>query len=573
MTPQPVRGFLAAPDRAPQEHRGIPADATVTQHGSVRLTAWSSPPIGDGPVLVLSPVQRTTASGRVPHREIAEEVTIDPEGFAQKMLPPFAAAIGDGSGVTMVADAVGFRQLYHGTRLPLMSTSALLAGWHAGASLDARAVAVQSLLGWQLGQRTLFEGVSKLAPGSIARLAGQSVKIRRASDAQPRELPLSEAVAGAAAILRTAMEKLLDDHPDAVLQLSGGLDSRLLLSAIPPSRRRGLKTMTLGPEDDGDVRVARAIAQDCGLDHEVRALTSISDLSPDDAWERVLDAAMKLDGHCDPLAMAALRYAEEQFEQGVRISGVGGEVARGFYYFGRVRERPYDRAHATRLARWRMFANDAVEPGMLDEAFASWGRVAAEEEVFIALDDGGSEWFHATDNLFLRHRVQRWAGTNDTAVSDDRIVINPMLDSDFLALVMGVRPRDKARSRFFALVQMELDADLGRIPLEGRPAPAAYACPSAANRVRRLSTVGYKLLRKVEQRVRRGNRVPAGADALAGLVAQKWRDSPEILAGSSAVTEFVSHRWIESVLSGEVSPRPSSVALATNLVLATGGSG
>ena len=52
----------------------------------------------------------------------------------------------------------------------------------------------------------------------------------------PRQLAssLDDAVAQAAAVLRDlARTRLLDDHPDAVLQLTGGMDSRLLLSAIP----------------------------------------------------------------------------------------------------------------------------------------------------------------------------------------------------------------------------------------------------------------------------------------------------------------------------------------------------
>ena len=60
-------------------------------------------------------------------------------------------------------------------------------------------------------------------------------------------------------------------------------------------------------------------------------------------------------------------------------------MARGFYYVGRVRDRPYTRADAEQLAAWRMFVNEAVEPGLLTEDFSAWAREAANAEVYAAL--------------------------------------------------------------------------------------------------------------------------------------------------------------------------------------------
>ena len=48
------------------------------------------------------------------------------------------------------------------------------------------------------------------------------------------------------------MIRYLEDHPDAELQLTGGLDSRILLAAIPPSMRRNSRVMTLTVPDSED---------------------------------------------------------------------------------------------------------------------------------------------------------------------------------------------------------------------------------------------------------------------------------------------------------------------------------
>ena len=292
--------------------------------------------------LALTRVMRT-ARGKVTEDAIAAAMRNDPGSLTQ-LLPPFAAIRGDTSGVAMVADSMGFRQLYHGTgRSPnggVMSSSALLAGWMSSAKLDPTAVAVQSMLGWQLGQRTLFHGIQKLEPRAVARLDKDGLHVRAPERGRLPELPLDEAVFLAAALMRQSLEALLDDHPDAVLQLTGGQDSRILLSAIPVARRRGLRAMTLGVPGGGDVTVASELAKRYGLRHEVHGLASLEDLSPAAAWERTRAAVMSLDGMSDPIALAALAVAESSFEQGVRISGLGGEIARGFYYVGQVRDRP-----------------------------------------------------------------------------------------------------------------------------------------------------------------------------------------------------------------------------------------
>ena len=433
----------------------------------------------------------------------------------------------------MVADSLGFRHLYH--RQPrdgqaaLVASSSLMAARIARAGLDEIAVAVQSLLGWQLGQRTLFDGLQKLAPGAMARLDEHGLALSGPPRAELGAVPLEEAVATTADLLRRSLAALLDDQPDAVLQLTGGMDSRLLLSAIPVERRHGLRAMTLEVPGAADVPIARAIATRYGLHHEVHGLVDLQEIEPAEAWAKCVAEAVRLDAMADPVALAAQRVAERSFPQGVRISGLGGEIARGFYYFGRVRDRGYSRTEVDRLASWRMFVNDAVEPGLLTDNFSAWARETALQQVFDAVSAGGNEWFRAADELYLRHRMQRWAGATDMAVSNERVVVNPMLDLAFLDISARLAPQDKAASRFLALLQMELDPELGALPLDGRPAPVSFARPPRWQPVLSTLTLGKRAARKGLQRIRRANRPPAGGTVMADKVVEFWRAQPGTL--------------------------------------------
>lgn len=548
-----------------------PPNATVVDCGAVKLAYWDLTSLTPGlPVLALSRIARTT-SGTVPMQQLVDDIRLDPSRLVA-LLPPLAMVAATDNGVRMLADSMGFRQLYHtdpgAPGQGCMSTSALSITKLHNSQLDEIGVAVQSLLGWQLGQRTLFSGLTKLAPGCIATASEGGVRIEAPRSSAENEIELPDAVRAAAHLLRESLSALLEDYPDAVLQLTGGQDSRLLLSAVPVARRRGLRAMTLGVPGDGDVLVAAQIANRYGLNHKVYDLTGLEELCPEDAWELVRSAAVRLDAMSDPVAFATLAARENRMNQGVRISGLGGEVGRGFYYVGKVKDRPYTRRDAAQLAAWRMFVNEAVEPGMLSPEFAAWAREAAYTEVHTALLAGGHEWFRATDQLYLRHRMQRWAGLSDTAVTYQRIVINPMLDQGFRDIAFRLAPVDKANALFLSRLQMELDPELGSMPLEGgRSAPAAYAHPSTVNRLTNAYSETLRMSRKLAQRLRRANRPPVGAGMLASKVANHWRENPQVLT-DGLKGKFLREEWISELLAGKLEPRASSVALLTNLIVA-----
>lgn len=571
LTPALLPGLLATTADAGEVP--LPAAAVTETLGEVTLRRWGLEPLTDAGAgdraFVLSRIARRTA-GAVAPAEIVQTLR-DRPGDLVDLLPPFGAVRVAPGEVRAVADSMGFQHLFHSGAgmevAALVSSSALVAGRARRAPLDRASVGIQSLLGWQMAGRTLFEGVHKLAPGAVATLRDGVVTVAAAPADPPAPLSPAEAVAQAAELLRTSLRAVLDEYPDAVLQLTGGMDSRLLLSAIPPARRRGLRAMTLDVPGRGDTAIARMISERYGIVHDVRGLTDVSRVDPAEAWELCRAEATRLDAMSDPVALAAQRIAERAFDQGVRISGLGGEVARGFYYVGRVGDRTFDRKDSARLAAWRMFVNEAVEPGLLHDEFATWAHDAAVSEVHDALAAGGDEWFRATDELYLRHRMQRWAGATDTAVSNERVLINPMLDPGFLDLARRLSPKDKAYSRFLGELQMALDPELGVIPLDGRPAPAAYAQPSRWEPVTDALSTGRRFARKAVQRLQRGNRPPAGGTVLAAKVVEHWRARPQSLRAVEGL-DFVDADWVARMLDGALEPRPSSVAFLTNLVVA-----
>lgn len=498
------------------------------------------------------------------------------------VLPPFAAVAvpvgnGDGAGdgtsagaVVAATDVLGARHLYHarGDGWVAASTSPQALAALTRAGVDRDAVAVQSLLGWQLGTRSMFAGVTKLEAGSTMALAGGELRIERyAPEAAPPPQQLDQAVRAAATMLREYLEAYLDDHPDARLQLTGGQDSRLLLSAIPPARRKGLTAMTLSVPGSDDVPIAADLVRRFGMRHEVVTLDGLEGLAPAEAHTACVSAARRLGCSADPLAFASLTFAEAKIEQGPRLSGLGGEVARGFYYFGPAVSMPVNRRATDVLAAWRMFANESVTADVVEPDFAAAARRFTLGEIFDTLAATGLPWLEATDEFYLWQRMQRWAGVTDTAVAFDREVVNPMLDRRFLDIARGLPPRAKRSSRFLSRLQVALDPELAAIPLDGRPAPDVYATRSVANTVTLASLTAGKVVRKGRQKLQRSRKAPAGGNVLAAKVVQHWRDEPAVLDALRGLG-IVREPWLRDLVAGTTEPQPGAVAFVTNLLVA-----
>jgi asparagine synthase (glutamine-hydrolysing) len=486
------------------------------------------------------------------------------------VLPPFAPLVVERGRVVVATDVIGYRHIYvrraKGWSAASTSLNALTA--LAPASLDSEALAVQSLLGWQLGERTVYHGIVKVPAGHRVTLRGGDARVERYVDgAVPDGVTLESAVRQAAALLRAYLNSYLDEQPQATLQLSGGQDSRILLSAIDPRRRRGLEAMTLWVPGNEDASIAADLAQREGLLHRVISMEGLEGLAPAVAYELCRTVSRRIAYMANPIANAGLAHAESESDREPRISGLGGEVARGFYYFGPIVPLPVTRTLSKALARWRLFTNESVPNGVLTDDFAQWARSFTTEQVHRALTATGERFWAATDEFYLFQRMQRWAGVIDSASCFQRDTVNPMLDRRFLDLVRALRPQDKQGSRFLGLLQMALDPELGRLPLDGRPAPEVYARGGLSTTWTRSVPTIQRTVKKLNQRARRVRMRPAGGDTLVSKVVAHWRETPDEAAALTRI-DVVNESWLQSVLDGDVHPEPSAIAFLLNVATA-----
>jgi asparagine synthase (glutamine-hydrolysing) len=371
-----------------------------------------------------------------------------------------------------------------------------------------------------------------------------------------------------ATILRDFHASYIADYPGTVLQLTGGQDSRLLLCAIPPDARSGLNALTLGVQGAADVTIAARLSALCGLDHHIHRLDEQPAITAAAAHRMALDASIALDCMASPLALAPLVLAESALDQGHRLSGAGGETARGFYYPGQPHHATTAPSLVSRLAEWRLFINEAVDSEALNADFTNNAKTYAIEQLNEQFGGYSREWLRATDEFYLFNRVQRWAGAHGTPAATRRFFINPMLDRRFIELALAATPEDKRNAQLMGLLMSRLDPRLASIPLDSGLVPARLGRPGLATTMAVARVTARKAAGKIQQRLGRVSKAQLGAEEMAGLVVAHWRAEPGTVDPLRR-NGLVNPSWLDELLDGRRNTRAATVAFLVNLLVAS----
>ena len=507
--------------------------------------------------------------------ELAGAVTTASADLA-RLLPPFAVAHrrAAGEAIHVAVDWLGFFQLYvwQGTGVAAVSTSARALAALAGGGFDDTALGVQAMIGWQPGDATIFAGVRAVPAATVVSLQHGVLRTEQyvaplsfaRSDA-PAPL-LADAVDEMASILRGALERSVVDHPDALLQLTGGHDSRILLGAVAPANRRGLHALTLGDGSSRDVSIAADLCRRYGMVHQVHPVDGQAWPSPAGVHQLVLDSSRALECLASPLALAPLLLAERDIVQGHRLSGLGGEVARGFYYAGQPRGASTSPSAVTRLAQWRLCSNEAVEAEALDPAFRDSAR-STTMGLLTTLFAAG-DWLRATDEFYLYQRMRRWGGAHGTVATMRRESVNAMFDRRFLELALAVAPADKRDSLLLGRLMTRLDPELAAIPLDIGLVPAQLGERTLRTKAVVSMSSARRTARKAWQRARRGRRPQVGAAHAGTLLLEHWRQVPSVCEPLESVPG-IDRAWLRGLLAGAHDAQPTTLAFLANVLAAT----
>lgn len=350
-----------------------------------------------------------------------------------------------------------------------------------GARVDPTALVDDLLIGFRPDGRSAFEGVHPC--GSAKALEYTPMSVREIEGHSGPEL-------------RNVGERIANAfQSDACLELTGGVDSRLLLALGLSAGERPRKAFTIGTDADADVLVARQIADQFGIEHR----TVMVELDANQLVEDTRMFSARSGFVCNAAAYGWLPsvFRELASWRTAQLSGVGGEIGEGFYYSGF--DRAFARLNSPRFwlkarvvvdgGRWA----DLFEPGTFAKRLR---QIAAERAELHA----PQPWRNRTDSFYTNARIHGWAIPVIRASSAWYQPITPFLSAEYhtwARSLTGEQMRNRAAQK----------------ELIGRLSPELAALPYAKQLAR---PAGGKLARKL-----------AKARKLAGRVLPMPTNQPE----------------------------------------------
>lgn len=438
---------------------------------------------------------------------------------AYSFTPPFALAGFDQKTemITIVADFVGLSHIYCYTSdgIAAVSSSALALAQLLGVEPNPQALLGMALTGSMIGTDTPFTGIEKLSSGCSATIRDGKLNKTVAVAPISTESHPSDPETGAA-ILQTIVRGLAKAFPDAQFELSGGLDSRLLLAALPNRAQHQAFTIAAAGSDDGVV--ATDLAKIGQMSHQLVDADTV--LGQSDFAATLREASIGHEFSANPLDRALITILNRLIRVSARFSGQNGETLRGFYYAGQRLEEEATSARADWLVNWRLITNDAVDPNLFDGEFYRTTRasVAARlRQLILGLE--GTDWAGKLDNLYLVERMQHWCGIGISNIQHHRQILMPFFDRRFIDFARSASPKHKSGSWLAGQILVALDADLAQIALDNGRIPAELGCTGWRPKLSAARAALKKIRRKIAQRLRRS---PAATVSAVGATALFW---------------------------------------------------
>lgn len=460
------------------------------------------------------------------------------EGLARRLQGLFALLIVDQRTrqVHVITDRCGslhiyWRQLADG--VAVCTSSAVLAKL-GDAQLDPVGVHEFIATGILYENRSLWQGIRKIGPATVLTLDAAGAKQQRYWDftaVEPERLNLEQAAEQTHHGLVEVLKALPDTGEPLISDLTGGYDSRLLLTGLLAAQRP-FHTTVSGNANHPDVTVAARIAAELNLQHQ-----NIS--APPLPTAEEFDAAVRMtDGEFDAFDFARILHIHRRLAagHGMSLNGSFGELARGYWWellWPKLASRqPLDVAMVAkkRFAAIGYDRNIFAPAARLDLA-AHMTEVAGRAIAPIA----GYPNTTQMDCVYYSLRMQRWQGRIASSTNQLWPAFSPIGFNQVLDPILAAQADTRFRSLLARRLFQRFAPPLARILLEHGYPPVPASLFNLWRFSPLLGHYGGKVINKVAAKLGMA-RKPAAPTARpddSALMREtgiaEWQNSPLIL--------------------------------------------
>jgi hypothetical protein len=368
-------------------------------------------------------------------------------------------------------------------------------------SLDRQALLQFLAFSFMLGDRTHFHEIKTVRPATVLEFApgGHATETRYwnlADHYSGQRLDNRDTLHRFNTAVRTAFEL----GETALLPLSGGLDSRAILSAAMPFKEK-IRTYTFGPAGFRDLKVARIINRRTGIEGSTRLIDEhMLESMPRNA-ERLMRWSS---GMVNFIVWSHLPeiYASECPGAGTHMYGIGGEMMRCFCALDGL-ENLRTNADIAPGVEFRFRFGDSGD--MLKDTVAD--NLQPLRSTIMSLLDatGAGDPLLASECLYLEARVAKAITFSMFPAGRFTRVLNPFLQAPVLESVPRVSPLMKYHSRLHRYIIDEnspllasVILDTGKLATLRLPRPgtlAYYTYYRSQNVGRRLVNRAWKAMK------------------------------------------------------------------------------
>ncbi len=381
--------------------------------------------------------------------------------------------------VHLITDRYGLRHLYwtihNGALVWATGIRAMLALPGFEPNIDSLAVEEFFDIGYSLEDRTWFKGVELLSASTVLTwdIEEQSVRKQRYwwwDEIKPLAGKIDEVEIAQelARLFVNAVERRYREGERVGLMLSGGLDSRAILAAMP-DRGEPIQAVTFGKAGCEDIRIAAMVAQVKGVVHHLVEIDKSNWLMPR------LDEIWRTDGQYNLMHMhgiEALPQMEPLFD--IVLDGAGGDGLVGGGH---------------------LFANKDFVPYLKKTLGAK-----LDNEALLQRFVDYFEWIGSSYILYVDHRIRSfliYGAGEGIGVSAGLKYRFPFLDNAFQELLYAIPISIKVDNRLYKRMLLQAFPDFfERIPWQNTGAPIRW--PDIAQKLSHFSRrVKYRVLREM----------------------------------------------------------------------------
>jgi len=444
--------------------------ASLSGHGHVIFPADEAPDKSEDDILLAlagSPFFERIEPVEAVRRRSIDSYRRDGMGFVKALNGIFSGILLDPGipGIRIFNDRLGIHPLYVSSALDatLFSTSALAMARAMKSSLDR--IGVIQFLGLRtlVGSRTLFTGVERVPPATQMSLDGSGRRIVTYWDAKSRldRKPLSAAALDdVALVFNQSVKRRIPEDGIVGTGLTGGLDTRAILSSLVLAGASVRAFTITGPDPDPEFRIVSRLVRETGIAH--RFFIPERDV-PGTFFENLETFTREFDGEVPGLVFyhSIPAYLQQSRHSPVLFAGTGGEIFRGEHYRIGYNKRRIEKSLVDHLANKLIYKR-----GLFNDLFrAPESKAILRESIAEELKacSCGNPW--STLDLFhLRNDVRRHGGGGLGTMSRYVGAGVPFLDNEFVDLGLKFGSYDNNRSPFHAHIIEKNLAQLTRIP-------------------------------------------------------------------------------------------------------------